>query len=230
LYNSLGFGYAEASTDEFMYPEFTPSEESAARVARRDAAIADFRAGRFALGLEQLPDPAEQTDRWWSRREWVMVARMRARNGDADGAREALRHVAAMPPIGSLSLPIEVAVEVLIERAAGDRSAAEAKLLAATAILAAVRDKVEEHARNRWELPVDLEPNSAREGVIDLAVAHAALGDAPAALALLSRLRRLRGWELDFFAADPVLSPLISQEALDELRRVTATRDELAIF
>jgi hypothetical protein len=161
-----------------------------------------------------------------------MLARIRARNGDAGGAREALSQATSMPPIESLSLPIEIAaVEVLIELAADDRSAAETKLVAATATLADVREKVDEHDKKGWELPSDIEPNSAREGVIDLAVAYAALGDPVTALALLSRLRQLRGWEFDFFAADPILSRAFEVKgALDDLRHVTATRGELAIF
>jgi len=232
LYNSLGFGYQQASTDEFMYPEFTPSDESAARVKRRDDAIAAYRAGRFSDALEQLPHPGEQKDRWWSRREWVMLARIHARNGDVADARGALRYATSMPPIESLSLPIEIAgVEVLIEIAAGDHTAAEAKLLIATATLDAVRAKVDEHASKGWELPSDIEPNSAREGVIDLAVAHAALGNDQATVALLTRLRQLRGWELDFFSADPVLKGVFGHAGtLNELRRAISARGELAVF
>jgi len=232
LYNSLGFGYGQASADEFMYPEFTPSDESVARVNRRDAAIAAYRAGRFADALEQLPHPGDQKDRWWSRREWVMLARIHARNGDVTKARDALRHATSMPPIESLSLPIEIAgVEVLIEIAAGDRTAAKARLLTATAALDTLRAKVDEHAEKGWELPSDIEPNSAREGVIDLAVAYAAIGDHQAALALLTRLRQLRGWEFDFFSTDPVLAGAFMRPGtLEELRQATSARGELAIF
>jgi hypothetical protein len=231
LYNSLGFGYDQATADEFMFPPFKPSEESDARLARRDAAVAAYRAGRFAEGLAQLPDPAEQKDRWWARREWVMLARMHARNVDAMHAREALAHATSMPPIESLSLPIEIgAVEALIELAAGDRNAASTRLASAMETLARVRAEVRRHEENGWELPSDIEPNSAREGVIDLAVAHAALGDCATAIALLERLRQLRGWELDFFATDVLLSPCMIGEALARLRELTAQRGAFAIF
>jgi len=232
LYNSLGFGYENASTDEFMFPESKPSAESEARVARRDATVAHYRAGNFAAALVELPDPAEETDRWWLRREWVMLARIRARSGDASGAREALSRATSMPPIDSLSLPIEIAaVEVLIEIAAGDRSAAEAKLRHATTVVEEVRAQVRIHAEKNWDLPSDIEPNSAREGVIDLAVAYTALDNNEAAIDLLSRLRQLRGWELEFFASDAVLSRAAGEhQVLDLLRRVTSTRGELAVF
>lgn len=232
LYNSLGFGYEQAGTADLTYPDFTPSEASKARVARRDAAVAAFRAGRFADALAQLPDPAEQVDRWWARREWVMLARVLARGGDAARAREALAHAKQMPPIESLSLPIEIAgVEALIAIADGDAAATKAALAAGEAILDAVRAQVRTHQENGWELPADIEPNSAREGVIDLAVVRAALGDCPAALALLRRLRRLRGWEIAHFAADPMLASCTAGAGvLDDLRAVMERKDGLAIF
>jgi hypothetical protein len=232
LYNSLGFGYGNASTDEFMFPESTPSAESETRLARRDAAVAQYRTGDFAGALAQLPDPAEETDRWWRRREWAMLARIRARSGDASGAREALGQATSMPPIESLSLPIEIAaIEVLIEIAAGNRKAAESKLRRAVAIVEEVRALVRTHAEKNWDLPSDIEPNSAREGVIDLAVAYTALDDNESAIELLSRLRKLRGWELDFFASDAVLSRAAGDhQVIELLRKVTSTRGELAVF
>jgi hypothetical protein len=232
LYNSLGFGYEQASANELMYPEFTPSEASDARVARRDAAVASYRAGRFAEALAGLPDPAEQTDRWWSRREWIMLARVHARLGDAMQARGALVRVHAMPPIESLSLAIELAgVEVLIALADGDLPSTKRALAAAHAIVDGVRAKVRTLEKNEWELPADLEPNSAREGVIDLAVAHAALSECDEALALLRRLRKLRGWELECFAGDPLLGRCAGSAAvLADLRERTGRKDGLAII
>lgn len=232
LYNSLGFGYEQASTKEFMFPEFTPTEASKVRLAQHDAAVTAYRAGRLGDALAQLPDPAEQTDRWWARREWIMLARIHARSGDTAKAREALARATAMPPIESLSLPIEIAgVDALIVLAERDVAATKRALEAARMMLDRVRAEVQTHEENGWEFPSDIEPNSAREGIIDLAVAHAALGDCHEVLALLRRLRRLRGWELDFFAADPLLARCTADaRVLADLRERTARTDGLAIF
>ncbi|HET7434018.1 MAG TPA: hypothetical protein VFN10_04810 [Thermoanaerobaculia bacterium] len=231
LYNSLGFGYSEATTDEFMYPEFEPTDEAKSRVERHDAAVAAFREGRFDDALAQLPDPAEQSDRWWARREWLMLARIHARRGDSSAAREAVARVKAMPPIESLSLPIEIAgVEALIALAEGDDAAIGNALRAGLAAVETVREQVRQHEENGWELPSDIEPNSAREGVIDIAAAHAATGDCETALSLLRRLRKLRGWELNYFGHDALLARCMTNDLLHELYDVSSRRDDFAIF
>ena len=92
-----------------------------------------------------------------------------------------------------------------------------------------VRAEVRTHEENGWQFPADLEPNSAREGTIDLAVGHAALGDCAGAIALLERLRQLRGWELEYFATDAILSKCTGS-VLEHLREITARKDGMEIF
>jgi hypothetical protein len=220
LYNSLGFGYDEASTEKVMFPEFEPTDALKARVEQYQAAVAAYRQGSFRRALEALPDPETQHDRWWRRREWLMAARIHARLGDVESARDAIEQERALPPIETLSLPIERAgVGVLVALQEGG-AALDAAVTAGIAALAEVRDVVAEHEFNGWELPGDIEPNSAREGVIDIAIGCAALGRAADAVTLVSRLRGLKGWEYAYLRSDEHLARAIpaSEVALLEER------------
>jgi len=168
----------------------------------------------------------------WAPREWILLARLRARNGDAEGARAALRNLGGDASRSeSLSTRMEfAAVQVLISLAAGERDAEE-KLRHAMAVLDSVREEVRTHETRGWDFPANLTPKNAHHAVIDLAVAQVLFGRGDAALELLARLRDLQEWEFELFAHDPVLSRVAGDAAaLESLRKATARREGLAIF
>ncbi|HEX7833479.1 MAG TPA: hypothetical protein VF787_27760 [Thermoanaerobaculia bacterium] len=231
IYNSLGFTYEEATTDNLMFPEFTPDPQHEAWLERHNAMLAEYRSGNIAKALELFPDPAQQTYAAWAPREWIALARLRARIGDAAGARAALANLNG-DPSGSESLSTRMefaAVQTLIAIAEG--CDAERALDTATAVLDQMRDLVRTHEANDWGFPANLTPRNAQEAVIDLAVANVLLDRRDVALELLLRLRGLEEATLELFANDEVLSRITRDgDTMQRLRAETTRRSGLAIF
>lgn len=209
LYNTFGFGYEQAESSEIMFPEGTPNPESEARWEQWNESMDHYRAGRFVEALELHPDPETNWHLIWRHRDWLMLARLRARMGDVAGARVALRAREAIEPTSNISIPIETAgVEVLVDIADRRSAAARESFERAMARLTELQALVRTHEENGWGIPSKLDVPSAQAGVIDLAVAAVILDDPSTALALLSRLRRPSGWEKTLFEHDPVLKTL----------------------
>lgn len=232
LYNSMGFGYEKATTDELMFPDFTPDPRHAAWLERHNASMAEYHAGRITAALEIFPDPARQDYGDWAPREWMLLARLRVRSGDSQGARAALSNLRGDPSQSkSLSTRMEyAAVQALLAIAEGS-SDAPAAMHRAVDIVAQVRETILDHEARGWGFPADLTRPNAHAAAIDVAVAHVLMNEPDRALEALLRLRQADPSVLDLLANDPVLSRVTRGEGIIErLRRTITRREGFAIF
>lgn len=148
------------------------------RLERRSRAWKEFELGRFDDALDLLPDPAE-ADPSNRRREWMMLARIQARRGDAWKAAVALAE-AKRESSTNHNVPLEIgAVEVLVEIAAGHRDLAWDQLRDCLDLLEQFRAEV--------LFPTDQDALSAQAAVGDLTVAATIL-DRPEMAAALSSM------------------------------------------
>lgn len=233
LYNSMGFGFEQASSKELMYPESTPTPDHEAWLVKHNASMAEYHAGRITEALAIFPDPAQQNYGDWAPREWMLLARLRTRIGDVAGARAALANLRGNPAESqSLSTRMEFAgVQALIALASEPQDAAKAKVREAMEVLESVRAQVREHESRGWGFPADLTPKNARAAVIDLAVAQTLVGDNAKALELLERVRGFDDGELKLLEHDPVLTRMTREPGvLAHLRETSARRGDFAIF
>jgi hypothetical protein len=232
IYNSMGFGWEKATADEFMFPEFTADPRHEAWLQRHNAAMSEYRAGRIAAALELFPDPAQQDYGDWAPREWMLLARLRARIGDTHGAREALANLRGDPSESqSLSTRMEYAAVQALLAIAGHSDDAPAALRRAIEVMTSMRNTILEHRARGWGFPADMTRPNAHAAVIDIAVAQILTGDPDGALETLLRLRDVDPATVDLLGNDPVLSIVSRNEGVFERLRETITRrEDFAIF
>lgn len=218
LYNALTGGSGDVRLDEPFFGTADADPVHEARARRQADARAAYYAGAFQDALALFPNPADCPDLWARIREWLMLARLRARSGDGAGGIEALEQERAERQIANASLPFEVAaVTALVDVARGDAAAAAASRSRATGLLHDLRARVADHATQGFGFPADIDIPSAQAGVLDLAVVAAQLGERDTAVELLQSLHVTLAFSVDDIVCDPALS-FLTPEVIELLR------------
>jgi tetratricopeptide (TPR) repeat protein len=182
LYNSMCAGYRRSDPTDLYQPEFEADQRYEARRQRWLQGQIAFAEGKHSDALLLLPNPAEQTDERMRRREWLILARARARAGDYDGAREALGRAQSAPPSKNRAIPLEVAaVGALIAALAGQRELGVAAIRDSLDILHALQAEIRHHEKQGWPFPAEIDRRSLNAATIDLGVALAHIKDTRAA-------------------------------------------------
>ena len=180
----------------------------AGKVAWLEGMIA-YRDARFEDALRLFPGPESgDRDSWWTR-DQVMSARLNARGGRTEKARDLLETLLPLTQWPYAALPVEhggvIALAWLIE---GDLQASQREAELTIGLLEALRADI----RSRQERGMGSLPNVSGQtvhmGMFDLVAVLVALGRVDEAMRNLTRIRGLDGWEPEYFARDPLLAPL----------------------
>jgi len=198
------------------------------RVGWLEAMVA-FRRGDFGQALRLFPGPAQgKRDFWWTR-DVAMQARLEARNGHGHKARGILRALEPIERWLHRALPVEYhAVSALACLAERDHDGAEERAAQALRALGALRDATRERDANLGD-PLDIHPATVQLSILDLAAVLAASGRVEQAVAEITRLGGLDGWEFHYLRRDPLLQAVldlpatrVELEAWEEQERSTS--------
>ena len=192
LYNSICGNYKKGTPDDIYFPDFEPNEAYEARRLQWVAAREAFARKAFDEALGLLPDPAQQTDLWMRRREWLLQARIAVFSGRRDLADTAMERAYAEAASTNLAVPLErAATHALVVAIAGDREAAKDHLRTARELLDHAQAEIALHVREGFDYPADIDRRSLESAIIDMATASTAIGDPTTARALVVGLEPL---------------------------------------
>jgi hypothetical protein len=205
---------AREKLEQLPAAELSTSQQRRARWL--DGMIA-FRDARFADALASFPGPTLSGDRYWWTRDLVMRARLRARTGDAAGARDDLRALRPDDLARFRALRVEAAAAAALASVADRSTELAAELADATATLAALRQEFQTRDAQKQGKPIDVIVSSVMHGILDLASAYAGSGCPRPAVDTLSCMNGVEAWVIGYLRSDPHLESVRQDPASLEL-------------